>query len=156
MRRTQRHAGLRLLRQETGAARTVPPAPVAAGGLTDGATASVQDLADSLIKKIEGLVAPRHGWAPEKADSGFYEPFLWLGQHLAVAIFTCVVVVCALTAWQGVPRLKQMGRVDWVDPGGRRWHGVGPGDRDAAEPGRERGVHGRVQQRRGDPVRRHQ
>lgn len=34
---------------------------------------------------------------------------MWLGQHLAVAIFVCVVVVCALTAWQGAPRLKQMG-----------------------------------------------
>jgi hypothetical protein len=79
------------------------------GGLTDGATTTVRDLADSLIKKIEGLVAPGHGWAPETADSGFYQPFLWLGQHLAVAIFTCVVVVCALTAWQGVPRLRQMG-----------------------------------------------
>ncbi|MFG2351937.1 hypothetical protein [Streptomyces phaeochromogenes] len=81
----------------------------AGGGLTDGAVTSVRDLADSLIGKIKGLVAPGHMWAPEKADNGLYEPFLWLGQHLAVAIFTCVVVVCALTAWQGVPRLRQMG-----------------------------------------------
>ncbi|MDQ1022465.1 hypothetical protein QF035_000047 [Streptomyces umbrinus] len=81
----------------------------AGGGLTDGAVTSVRDLADSLIKKINGLIAPKDAWAPEKAHSGVYEQFLWLGQHLAVAIFTCVVVVCALTAWQGVPRLRQMG-----------------------------------------------
>ncbi|WP_331719061.1 hypothetical protein OG985_48770 (plasmid) [Streptomyces sp. NBC_00289] len=79
------------------------------GGITDGATSTVRDLADSLIRKIGGLIAPEHGWAPEKADSGLYREFLWLGQHLAVAIFVCVVVVCALTAWQGVPRLRQMG-----------------------------------------------
>lgn len=86
------------------------PGPGAGGnGITDGATDTVRHLADSLIKKINGLVAPRDAWAPKSADSGLYEPFLWLGQHLAVAIFVCVVVVCALTAWQGVPRLKQMG-----------------------------------------------
>jgi multisubunit Na+/H+ antiporter MnhC subunit len=67
------------------------------------------DLANYLIKKIEELVAPNDAWAPEKADSGLYEPFLWLGQHLAISIFVCVVVVCALTAWQGAPRLRQMG-----------------------------------------------
>ncbi|GHA59181.1 hypothetical protein [Streptomyces purpurascens] len=81
----------------------------AGGGITDGATGRVEDLANILIKKIDSLLAPRDAWAPDKADSGLYEPFLWLGQHLAVAIFVCVVVVCALTAWQGAPRLKQMG-----------------------------------------------
>lgn len=86
-----------------------PPGTGGAGGLTDGATASVRDLADSLIKKIRGLVAPEDAWAPAKSQGGVYAQFLWLGQHLAVAIFTCVVVVCALTAWQGVPRLRQMG-----------------------------------------------
>ncbi|GAA2426273.1 hypothetical protein [Streptomyces coeruleofuscus] len=81
----------------------------AGGGITDGAAGRVEDLANILIKKIEQLIAPEHAWAPAKADSVLYEPFLWLGQHLAVAIFVCVVVVCALTAWQGAPRLKQMG-----------------------------------------------
>ncbi|MET9911562.1 hypothetical protein ABZZ74_32995 [Streptomyces sp. NPDC006476] len=76
---------------------------------TGGASDHVRTLADSLIKKINGLVAPDHGWAPAKSNSTLYEPFLWLGQHLAVAIFVCIVVVCALTAWQGAPRLKQMG-----------------------------------------------
>ena len=85
------------------------PPGVGGGGLTDGATVTVRDLADSLIQKINGLVAPKDSWAPKTADSGLYEPFLWLGQHLAVAIFVCVVVVCGLTAWQGVPRLRQMG-----------------------------------------------
>ncbi|MFE3996534.1 hypothetical protein ACFXPW_33350 [Streptomyces goshikiensis] len=79
------------------------------GGLTDGASDHVKDLADYLIKKITGLVAPKESWAPETADSWIYQQFLWLGQHLAVAIFVCVVVVCALTAWQGAPRLRQLG-----------------------------------------------
>ncbi|WP_326658763.1 hypothetical protein [Streptomyces canus] len=79
------------------------------GGITDGASEHVKDLANSLIKAIKGLVAPGRVWAPENADSGIYQPFLWLGQHLAVAIFVCVVVVCGLTAWQGIPRLRQMG-----------------------------------------------
>ena len=82
--------------------------PPGAGGATGGASDHVRALADSLIAKIKGLIAPEHAWAPTKSDSGLYEPFLWLGQHLAVAIFVCVVVVCALTAWQGAPRLKQM------------------------------------------------
>ncbi|MGW4551727.1 hypothetical protein ACWEN4_36105 [Streptomyces violaceorubidus] len=73
------------------------------------AVSSVQDLADLLIKKLQGLLAPDTTWAPEKSDNWIYQQFLWLGQHLAVAIFICVVVVCALTAWQGAPRLKQMG-----------------------------------------------
>ncbi|MGW7440887.1 hypothetical protein, partial [Streptomyces sp. NPDC054849] len=79
------------------------------GGLTEGASDHVKDLADYLIKKIDGLLAPKDSWAPETADSWLYSQFLWLGQHLAVAIFICVVVVCALTAWQGAPRLKQLG-----------------------------------------------
>ncbi|MGW1044778.1 hypothetical protein [Streptomyces sp. NPDC002547] len=79
------------------------------GGVTNGASDHVRQLAESLIKKIIDLVAPKHAWAPQRSDSGVYEPFLWLGQHLAVAIFVCVVVVCALTAWQGAPRMRQMG-----------------------------------------------
>ncbi|MFF4983779.1 hypothetical protein ACFY3O_27470 [Streptomyces sp. NPDC001046] len=79
------------------------------GGITDNAVGSVKELANSLIKHLKELLAPGKTWAPEKADSGLYEPFLWLGQHLAVSIFICVVVVCALTAWQGAPRLRQMG-----------------------------------------------
>ncbi|MEU6709586.1 hypothetical protein [Streptomyces wuyuanensis] len=89
-----------------------PPGPGPGGdgiGLTDGASDHVKDLADDLIKKINALIAPEKGWAPATADSAVYAPFLWLGQHLAVAIFVCVVVVCGLTAWQGSPRLKQMG-----------------------------------------------
>ncbi|MFG2789100.1 hypothetical protein [Streptomyces sp. NPDC048419] len=82
-----------------------PPGTGGAGGASE----HVRTLAESLIRKIEGLIAPGHSWAPAKSGSGLYEPFLWLGQHLAVAIFVCVVVVCALTAWQGAPRLKQMG-----------------------------------------------
>ncbi|MEQ6027942.1 hypothetical protein SOM70_35865 [Streptomyces salinarius] len=85
--------------------------PPAGGGqgLTDGAVTNVQDLADSLLKKLGELVAPDSTWAPEKPDNWVYSQFLWLGQHLAVAIFICVIVVCALTAWQGAPRMKQMG-----------------------------------------------
>ncbi|MFI1367766.1 hypothetical protein [Streptomyces griseochromogenes] len=79
------------------------------GGITGGASDHVRELADSLIAKLKALIAPDHAWAPAKSDSVMYEPFLWLGQHLAIAIFVCVVVVCALTAWQGAPRLKQMG-----------------------------------------------
>ncbi|MFJ9214442.1 hypothetical protein [Streptomyces sp. NPDC102264] len=81
----------------------------AGGGITDGASDHVKDLAEGLIKKITDLLAPGKGWAPEQADNWLYQQFLWLGQHLAVAIFVCVVVVCALTAWQGAPRLRQMG-----------------------------------------------
>ncbi|MGW7671931.1 hypothetical protein ACWGJX_33250 [Streptomyces sp. NPDC054775] len=82
-----------------------------AGGnsLTDGATDNVQKLANSLIRKVKGLIAPDGEWAPKSTDSWVYHQFLWLGQHLAVAIFVCVVVVCAQTAWQGAPRMRQMG-----------------------------------------------
>ncbi|MER5938451.1 hypothetical protein ABT121_14140 [Streptomyces sp. NPDC001928] len=79
------------------------------GGITGGASDHVQDLADYLMRKIRGLIAPDNAWVPERSDGELFDPFLWLGQHLAVAIFVCVVVVCALTAWQGAPRLKQMG-----------------------------------------------
>ncbi|WP_331724013.1 hypothetical protein [Streptomyces sp. NBC_00005] len=79
------------------------------GGVTGDAADNIRHLADSLIKKAIDLIAPKDAWAPARSDSGLYEPFLWLGQHLAVAIFVSVIVVCALTAWQGAPRLKQMG-----------------------------------------------
>ncbi|WP_030775256.1 hypothetical protein [Streptomyces sp. NRRL F-2664] len=78
-------------------------------GLAEGGAAHVTDLANYLIEKITRLVAPADAWAPETADSWVYQQFLWLGQHLAIAIFVCVIVVCALTAWQGAPRLKQLG-----------------------------------------------
>ncbi|MEU1407840.1 hypothetical protein ABZ471_36885 [Streptomyces sp. NPDC005728] len=79
------------------------------GGITDGAAGHVRHLADSLIGQLEALLAPKDAWAPKRADSALYEPFLWLGQHLAVAVFICVVVVCGLTAWQGAPRMRQLG-----------------------------------------------
>ncbi|MGW0315432.1 hypothetical protein [Streptomyces flavidovirens] len=79
------------------------------GGITDGASDHVKDVAEYLIEKLKGLIAPKEAWAPEKADNWVYQQFLWLGEHLALAIFICVIVVCALTAWQGAPRLKQMG-----------------------------------------------
>jgi hypothetical protein len=53
--------------------------------LTDGAADNVQKTAESIIKKINALIAPKDAWAPKSADSALYEPFLWLGQHLAVA-----------------------------------------------------------------------
>ncbi|MFI6006912.1 hypothetical protein ACIA98_42415 [Streptomyces sp. NPDC051366] len=83
--------------------------PSGGDGLTDGASNHVKGLADYLIDRIQGLLAPEGNWALKEADGWVYQQFLWLGQHLAVAIFICVVVVCALTAWQGAPRLKQMG-----------------------------------------------
>ncbi|MCA1223173.1 hypothetical protein [Streptomyces sp. 8L] len=79
------------------------------GGTLGNADSWLQGLVHSLIKTLTELVAPGSTWAPQKASGGVYTPFMWLGQHLAVAIFVCVVVVCALTAWQGAPRLRQMG-----------------------------------------------
>ncbi|WP_192342404.1 hypothetical protein [Streptomyces sp. VITNK9] len=86
-----------------GGSPEVVPSPIGTG------VESVREIAESLLKKLEGLLAPDSTWAPERADSWLYSQFLWLGQHLAIAIFICVVVVCALTAWQGLPRLRQMG-----------------------------------------------
>ncbi|MCB5181878.1 hypothetical protein [Streptomyces antimicrobicus] len=83
--------------------------PGGGNGLTGGASEHVKELADFLIKQIEGFLAPDTVWAPKDAESALYQPFLWLGQHLAVSIFMCVVVVCALTAWQGAPRMRQLG-----------------------------------------------
>ncbi|MEU3065035.1 hypothetical protein [Streptomyces subrutilus] len=85
------------------------PGGEASAGLMQGASNSVRDLADYLIDKITDLLAPKTSWAPEAADSWLYSQFMWLGQHLAVAILICVVVVCGLTAWQGAPRLRQLG-----------------------------------------------
>ncbi len=79
------------------------------GSIVGGASEYVKDLAKKLIDTLTGLVAPKNTWAPKKPDNWLYEQFLWLGQHIAIAIFICVVVVCGLTAWQGAPRLRQMG-----------------------------------------------
>ncbi|MFF8391684.1 hypothetical protein [Cellulosimicrobium funkei] len=94
-----------------GGSDNAPSGPDGTGGtgLTDGASDHVKDLADWLIRKVTNLIAPGKSWAPEKATDAVFTPFLWLGQHLAIAIFSCVIVVCALYAWQGAPRLKQMG-----------------------------------------------
>ncbi|OII61324.1 hypothetical protein BJP40_06005 [Streptomyces sp. CC53] len=78
-------------------------------GWIDRAADSLKKLANDLIDHVTGLLAPDKAWAPEKADSFVYAQFQWLGQNLAVAIFTCVVVVCALTAWKGAPRMRQLG-----------------------------------------------
>ncbi|WP_432105879.1 hypothetical protein [Streptomyces sp. bgisy091] len=87
-----------------------PPVPnQGGGGVTDSASQLVLDLANGLCDSVSELVAPKSLSAPAAPDDWTYAPFVWLGQHLAVGIFMCVVVVCALTAWQGVPRLRQMG-----------------------------------------------
>ncbi|MFD8573483.1 hypothetical protein [Streptomyces sp. NPDC059639] len=85
------------------------PTPKGGGGFWDGGADSAKDLVEDLLGAIKGLIAPKDAWAPRTPDNAVYSAFMWLGQHLAVGIFTCVVVVCALTAWQGAPRLKQMG-----------------------------------------------
>ncbi|MFF9914815.1 hypothetical protein [Streptomyces sp. NPDC013457] len=85
------------------------PQDVPRDALTNGGADQVKKLAESLIKAIKGMLAPKDAWAPAKTDDALYVPFLWLGQHMAVAIFVCVVVVAGLTAWQGSPRLRQMG-----------------------------------------------
>ncbi|MGW1270093.1 hypothetical protein [Streptomyces sp. NPDC002491] len=94
---------------ERGQTDGAPPDVKGGGGMTGEAVTSVRELADSLLKNLSDLVAPNDTWAPKTADSTLYAPFLWLGQHLAIAVFVCVIVVCGLTAWQGVPRLRQMG-----------------------------------------------
>ncbi|MGW2207166.1 hypothetical protein [Streptomyces sp. NPDC001774] len=88
-----------------------PGTPTGPGSaVTNSAAEGVKKLARDLIAHIKALVAPGDTWAPKTATSDLYAPFLWLGRHLAVAVFICVVVVCGLTAWQGVPRLRQMGQ----------------------------------------------
>ncbi|MFI5987387.1 hypothetical protein ACIBEA_41790 [Streptomyces sp. NPDC051555] len=85
------------------------------GDVTGTAASSVRELADKLISGIKALLAPKDGWTPKSVDGPVYSQFAWLGQHLAVSIMICVVVVCGLTAWQGVPRLRQMGlSVGWT------------------------------------------
>ncbi|MET9957105.1 hypothetical protein ABZ135_36895 [Streptomyces sp. NPDC006339] len=85
-----------------------PRDPMTKGPIGDAAD-EVKRLAHDLIQTLTDLLAPKEAWAPAQADNALYAPFLWLGQHLAIAIFMCVVVVCGLTAWQGSPRLRQMG-----------------------------------------------
>ncbi|MFF0509163.1 hypothetical protein ACFYUH_37035 [Streptomyces fimicarius] len=79
------------------------------GGMVDSASQLVKDLAENLCKDITNLIAPDSLSAPKTANHELYAPMLWLGQHITIAIFICVVVVCALTAWQGMPRLRQLG-----------------------------------------------
>ncbi|HWU11291.1 MAG TPA: hypothetical protein VN520_33860 [Streptomyces sp.] len=79
------------------------------GGVTDTASQLVKDLAKGLCDTVSELVAPKKLSAPVTPKDWSYEPFVWLGEHIAIAICICVVVMCALTAWQGLPRLRQMG-----------------------------------------------
>ncbi|MFD3820614.1 hypothetical protein ACFWRZ_36600 [Streptomyces rubiginosohelvolus] len=79
------------------------------GGMADSAAQMVKDLAKNLSENITDLVAPGSLSAPATKDSELYQPMLWLGEHITIAIFICVVVMCGLTAWQGMPRLKQLG-----------------------------------------------
>lgn len=116
------------------------------GGITGGASEHVKDLAEALIKTLRGLLAPKRGWAPEETDNPVYAQFLWLGQHLAIAILICVIVVCALTAWQGAPRLKQLGASTGWTLAAVAGDGVRPGGGNAVEPGRGQRVHDRVRQ----------
>ncbi|MFF7558248.1 hypothetical protein ACFZA9_35750 [Streptomyces olivaceus] len=82
-------------------------------GPAEGAVRLLHDLIESLIRALRRLLAPDTLFAPEMSDkmsdTWLYQQFLWLGQHLAVAVFVCVVVVCALTAWQGAHRFRQLG-----------------------------------------------
>lgn len=79
------------------------------GGMTDTAAQMVKDLAKNLCENITDLVAPSSLSAPATKNHELYAPMLWLGQHITIAIFICVVVMCGLTAWQGMPRLRQLG-----------------------------------------------
>ncbi|MFJ2854435.1 hypothetical protein [Streptomyces rubiginosohelvolus] len=79
------------------------------GGMVDTASQAVKDLVDHLCESITDLVAPKSISAPATKDDELYAPMLWLGEHITIAIFICVVVMCALTAWQGMPRLRQLG-----------------------------------------------
>lgn len=79
------------------------------GGVTDTASQLVKNLAKGLCDTVSELVAPKKLSAPVAPKDWSYDPFVWLGEHIAVMIFICVVVMCALTAWQGLPRLRQMG-----------------------------------------------
>ncbi|MER5888673.1 hypothetical protein ABT160_33015 [Streptomyces sp. NPDC001941] len=79
-------------------------------GMTRGARGQVEQLATDLTNQLRKLLGPGETWAPKRPTDAVYAPFLWLGQHLAVSVFFCVVVVCGLTAWQGAPRLRQMGQ----------------------------------------------
>ncbi|MFF2173255.1 hypothetical protein [[Kitasatospora] papulosa] len=83
--------------------------PPGGGGVTDTAADLVKDLAKGLCDTVSELIAPKKLSAPVQPKDWSYEPFEWLGQHIAVTIFICVVVVGGLTAWQGLPRLRQMG-----------------------------------------------
>lgn len=85
------------------------PMPDQEGGLTNGAAELVRDLAKNLSENITDLVAPKSLSAPATNGHELYKPMLWLGEHITIAIFICVVVMCGLTAWQGMPRLRQLG-----------------------------------------------
>ncbi|GGZ29486.1 hypothetical protein [Streptomyces nitrosporeus] len=85
------------------------PMPDQDGGVTHGAADLVRDLAKGLSETITELVAPGSLSAPATNGHELYQPMLWLGEHITIAIFICVVVMCGLTAWQGTPRLRQLG-----------------------------------------------
>lgn len=89
-----------------GAEREVPRQN---GGTIDAASDHVKDLADSLLDGINGLIASDTLWTENRAQKWAYDQFLWLGQHLAIMIWTCVIVVCVLTAWRGAPALRRIG-----------------------------------------------
>ncbi|MBD3549994.1 hypothetical protein [Streptomyces sp. JV180] len=89
-----------------GGGREVPDGD---GGLIGGASDHVKDLAETLIDGLKGLLASDKLWTAQRSQGWVYDQFMWLGQHLAIAIWTCVVVVCALTAWRGAPGLRRLG-----------------------------------------------